>query len=551
MSMSEEGLSRRNFLTGAGIAALGAAAIAGGTALTGCSESSSSDGYTWDYETDVLFVGAGSSMMGAIDCHNAGVKAMLIEKRDVVGGDTWLCGGVIRAGGNTKVQQEYGAIDERTGKADTLEQFYEDWFLGEALGTADPEVVRKCVEWSPDYIDWFMERGVKFTLFTAGVFPVPRSHQTGMEGETFAGIGKPYTDAMEAELNKLGIEYHVNTKGLQVLRDSQDKILGVKAKDMLTGQIKYYKAKAVVLSTGGNVWNDELNARYNPESVNCLSNVGAQGNFATGDGHVMAMELGAAMNGFHTLYPGSSVPQPEGPNGESFHGEGEQVTSFHQYAMTVPKSLIFVNTEGKRFCSESKGYENFIGADVAAQTGGKAFVIIDQAMWDQPDYVLLGSNGSKEHMQEYVDQGAIVKADTLEEVATALYMQDPAQLVKTVETWNGYANAGKDPEFDRDPRSLRAFGEGPYYGFVIKPGGKGAALNVSVTSNMEVKDVDGIVIPGLYASGMWYSYGMVDYAVIGDGAPTGGSGMGINSSITTSKIAGQAAAEYVKALPAK
>lgn len=552
-------LSRRNFL---GMGAVAAAGAVGMAALAGCSSQSAADdgevlsatgdGRNWDYECDILFVGAGSSMMGAIDAHNAGAKVILIEKRDVLGGDTWLCGGVIRAGGNTKAQQEAGIIDERTGEPDTLEQFYEDWFVEEAGGQADPDVVRKCVEWSPGYIDWFMERGVSFKVFTAGVFPVSRSHQCGMEGELFAGIGKPYTDAMHAELDKLGIEYHINTRGLHVIQDEQLNVIGLQAMDMNTGEVKYYKAKAVVLATGGNAWNDELNMRYNPETINCLSNTGAQVTsatnpepFGTGDGQVMAMECGARMCGFKPQDPGLSVPQPLG-----MFGEGEQTTSFHQYATSIEKSNIFVNMEGLRFCDETKGYENQIGRDIIAQTQNQCAVILDQALWDQPDYVLVGSNGSKEHMEELVDQGLVQKADTIEELAGALFI-DADGLAQTVDTFNGYATNGEDPEFGRPAKTMRPLSQPPYYGFIMKAGGKGACINVKVNSQMEVMDLAQRKIPGLYAAGIWYNYGMVDPIVLGVGDYwKGGSGMGVNASITTAKIAAASALEYIQGMDA-
>ena len=118
------GVSRRNLLGAtAGVAAAGAALTLGQKTYAQAAVADADD-YDWDYECDILFVGAGASMMGAIDAHNAGAKVMLIEKRDVLGGDTWLCGGVIRAGGNTRAQQEAGIIDERTGEPDTLEQMY-------------------------------------------------------------------------------------------------------------------------------------------------------------------------------------------------------------------------------------------------------------------------------------------------------------------------------------------------------------------------------------------------------------------------------------------
>ena len=68
---------------------------------------------------------------------------------------------------------------------------------------------------------------------------------------------------------------------------------------------------------------------------------------------------------------------------------------------------------------------------------------------------------------------------------------------------------------------------------------------------MEVLDTAGLKIPGLYASGIWYNYGMVDRIVFGVGDfYKGGSGMGVNASITTAKIAAESAVEYLDSLGA-
>lgn len=530
------GVSRRNLLGAtAGVAAAGAALTLGQKTYAQAAVADADD-YDWDYECDILFVGAGASMMGAIDAHNAGAKVMLIEKRDVLGGDTWLCGGVIRAGGNTRAQQEAGIIDERTGEPDTLEQMYEDWFVEEAGGQADPEVVRKCVEWSPGYIDWFMDRGVTFKIFTAGVFPVGRSHQCGMEGELFAGIGKPYTDAMHAELDKLGVEYHTNTRGIHVLQDRDRKVIGVQAVDMNTGEVKYYKAKAVVLSTGGNAWNDELNARYNPETINCLSNTGAQVTsetnprpFGTGDGHIMAMELGANMRNMNEVFNHcfNMAGEPDRYVSCNLDLDNGLTNSEQQNPIWITPGhvgSIIVNRHGERFVCEGASYDLFGRAWDAYDTGRREWRNI-------PGYVIVDSTfdgnfgNATPTLASMVESGEFPEwvhtFETMEDLADGMGI-DKENLLHTVERWNAMCEEGVDKDWCRgeatwdmytagdvsrvesgelkNPSMAPLAEEGPYYCVELYPGMLSTSGGMEINGNAQVKNVRGQVIPRLYAA---------------------------------------------------
>ena len=75
------------------------------------------------------------------------------------------------------------------------------------------------------------------------------------------------------------------------------------------------------------------------------------------------------------------------------------------------------------------------------------------------------------------------------------------QLVRTVDTWNGYCNGGEDLAFFRPGDTLTPIRTAPFYAQLCAP----AMLNTDggPVRNAEgaVVDVDGNPIPGLYSAG--------------------------------------------------
>lgn len=87
--MSNEHISRRNFVKGAGAAAASMAALAGaGAAMADESTNTSWLPEAWDYECDLLVIGYGgagmwASLIGADEC---GQEVLILEKAPVEGG---------------------------------------------------------------------------------------------------------------------------------------------------------------------------------------------------------------------------------------------------------------------------------------------------------------------------------------------------------------------------------------------------------------------------------------------------------------------------------
>ena len=97
-------VSRRDFLKRGVAAGVGAAAL-GGCAATPSAQGTSPDGITWDYEVDVLVIGAGcSGLPCAIRARDAGLNVLVIDQNFDVGGKMLHSGGQVALGGGDPCQ---------------------------------------------------------------------------------------------------------------------------------------------------------------------------------------------------------------------------------------------------------------------------------------------------------------------------------------------------------------------------------------------------------------------------------------------------------------
>lgn len=87
-------------------------------------------------EADIVIVGSGiAGMSAAAEASMAGAKVIILEKRDITGGDSSICTGNFYCCGSKK-QDELGYTNY--GTADEIAQFY----LDQSDGDANPECVR-------------------------------------------------------------------------------------------------------------------------------------------------------------------------------------------------------------------------------------------------------------------------------------------------------------------------------------------------------------------------------------------------------------------------
>ena len=278
----------------------------------------------------------------------------------------------------------------------------------------------------------------------------------------------------ENEFGEIGIDGgFLKDAGVEIIFDTpvdeiimQDgKAVGVKASS--TGLT--VNAKSVVLATGGFGANLKMVAELKP-SLDGFVTTNAPG--CTGDGIKMAEAVGAATVDMDQI---------------QIHPTVEQKTSALITEGLRGDGAVLVNQEGLRFCDEV-GTRDAVSAAELAQTGGYAYLIVDQKMVD-----------ASATIQGYIKKGFTVQGDTYEALAKEMGAPE-ATLAKTMETWNKCVADSKDAEFGRTSFA-NALDTAPYYAIKIAPGIHHTMGGVKINTETEVLDAKGAAIGNLYAAG--------------------------------------------------
>src|SRR2546426_2897623 len=196
-----------------------------------------------DYEThehDVLVIGAGGAgLRAAIEASAAGVRVGLVCKSLLGKAHTVMAeGGIAAALAN---------VDERDNWkvhfADTMRggQYVNNWRMAELHAKEAPARVRELEAW-----------GAVFDRTADG-----RILQRNFGGHKYARLahvgdrtGLEMIRTLQDHGIHQGIDVHMECTVLTLLRD-RDRVVGAFAYDRECGRFKIFKAKAVVLATGG------------------------------------------------------------------------------------------------------------------------------------------------------------------------------------------------------------------------------------------------------------------------------------------------------------
>lgn len=484
----QKGLTRRDFVKGAAIGAVGG--LVAGTAGTALAAPKAKLKpwlpAKWDKEADVVVVGyGGAGAVAAITAHDLGSKVLILEKAPKG-----------REGGNTRASANLYFNPTNAADAITYLNAMSDGY------PVPQDMVRVWADKMVDNDNWVKKMGGKVNLLT--IFGSEYPQLPGSKSfEGFHYIGPTWGRQhlwilMNENVMKRGIEVWFDSPATKLIQNPETKeILGIVVNKR--GVSTTIKAKKAVLMTLGGFENNQQMVQDYLHLPNCYPK-GTPYN--TGDGHKMCMEIGADFWHMANL---------AGPDFNVRVPEFEAAFGYTPGAQT--RSFILVGADGTRYWDESisrkHGKIAFHGIyipdfmplplhglfDEKARLAGPLYTMVNFG-WN---FEVEGYKWSKDNSAE-VAKGWIVKADTIRDLAAKI-KKDPDALEKTVNRYNGFCAAGEDADFGRPKKYLLPLETPPFYAVDLVPTFTNTQGGPRRNKLAQILDTQGKPIARLYSAG--------------------------------------------------
>lgn len=327
----------------------------------------------------------------------------------------------------------------------------------------DYAMIRSSIEENKLVYDWLTEHELKTTPFN--------DYAVTPEGRG-AGLIAALEKAAE------GCDIHLNTRASELIVND-GKVTGVIAVNNSGERVTYTSRGGVILATGGYASNGEMVAKYQNIGTGLTSSIPSNNPASNqGDGLWMAEKIGAELRDMEFL-----TTRIKGYQSLCTTGEAGNILKAAQLA---------VNKQAVRFTDESN-QSRIQNVDGNNQEEGLMFLIGDAKMIAALNEITDG------FAADLVERGMAYQADTLEELAKLTGLSD-TELEKTITTFNGYAEAKNDPDFNRTQFN-GAVKEGPYYAAKLQMAAHLTFGGLVINEQSQVLDQQGQIIPGLYAGG--------------------------------------------------
>lgn len=520
---SRSALSRRSFVQASAGIAVGAACIAGASATPAAAEEAKAPELpAWlepepqiadadiseTVDCDVVVCGGGcAGLFAACSAAENGAKTVMIEQhaKDCGSGvrdDLAVCG--------SRIQQEEGCPLDPMELANAIQE-HSSWYCNQRL-------FKVWADESGEAFDWYADRladagySVKHQLVNPPADQV-RSYSTccgvewGTDGIEMGSTANNGQYILNPYAESIGVDCRWETKLVKCLKDG-DRVSGIVA---LKGDGTYLQvnaAKGVILCCGGYLGNPDMMAAIQPdvEKVTVYNWTWPDTN---GDGIKAGIWAGGLMDPCHSV---SSWEQGLVPPNKTVAESHDVLETF----WLGPLPYLRVNLDGKRFMNESGAFDS-LGHALQYQPDHTAVCVFDSS-WkeDAEQFNVYGAhryfpydNGLaplftidyvEEVMMPQIEQGLIVQADTIEELAKKIGV--PVEnLVETVERYNELCAAGRDDDFGKPAYRLAPVDEPPYYAVRFAEQGSHTMDGLVIDEDMRVLDENLKPIAGLYAAG--------------------------------------------------
>ena len=459
----------------------------------------------------VVIGGGGAGLTAAITAAQNGSTVVLIEKGGALGGNTLIAGQGFNAADPARQSQmtmdsalvetlksyleldpaDFGDFGDvlvtvqgqikdylasgETYLFDTPELHMLHCYMGGTRTGMDGTVISPNLELidvfcqsANDALSWLESIGGGWNDTTSTILGAmwPRSH-----GLSTGNV----IPTLQASAEANGVVIMLNTAGKELLT-ADGVVNGVYAETSDGAKVTLHANKGVVMATGGFAANAPMVVKYNnywPGLADTMPSTNSAN--ITGDGIVMAQAIGADVTGmgFAQLMP-SSHPV-----------DGSLFTGIWGSAETQ----LFVNKQGVRYVNEY-AERDVLSRAALEQEDGLFFIIADKDIVGDP---------TSPRVQNLEATGCVFLADTLEELAEKIGVPADA-LVETVKKYNEYTLAKHDPDFGKELFG-QPIDEAPFCATPRSPSLHHTMGGLKIDTDTHVLNVNGEIIPGLYAAG--------------------------------------------------
>lgn len=573
------GISRRDFLRLAGVAAAGV----GGAALPGVREASAAK-VKFDQEVDVVVVGSGAAgAVAAIIAHEAGAKVALVEKAFLFGGTTAKSGGVYWIPNNSFLR-ERGVEEPREKTIAKMARYsYPQLFQPNdpKLGLPDNDynLLVALYDNGPGVVEELARIGALISMPADKPFgampdyfeeavddkePVDRRLWPKKPDGSF-GLGDEMVRQLKAGVESRKIPMLMGHRVTAILRNGKGEIVGIEAQKADKTVVRIRARRGVIFGSGGFTQNADLVRQFQPGPT--FGGCAVPTN--EGDFVYMATAAGARLGNMSSAWRAEIVLE-----------QALQFSSTPDDVFMPPgDSTILVNRLGRRVVNETANYNERTRVHFQWDpsrhewTNMLLFMVYDQraaelyggrfpipAPGTQAPYVLTGANPS--------ELAAAIEA-RLEKIASRtggvkLEENFASSLSATMKRYNELASRGVDTDFHRgeklydrlwhsriwsypnqgtkhelgktpNPTMHPMDPKSPLYAIILGAGTLDTNGGPVINASAEVLAADGTPIPGLYGAGNCIA------------SPTGpyyyGGGGTLGPAITFASLAARSAAK--------
>jgi len=513
------------------------------------SDVSSDSGGASALEADILVVGSGAAAFtAAATAHLRGASVIMLEKGDMAGGTT------IRSGGgfwipNNRFQKELGIEDPKDDAMRYMARYSYPHLYNpghETLGLPGHayELIEAYYDQASKAVDFLEENGVIACIQDINWTGKPQvdyqdhlPENKGIRGRSLftkdaegkLGFGYELVSQFQKFAEAQGIPVLLNHEVTKILKNDEGRVVGLEVVKDGKETLAFTAKKGVIFGSGGYSHNPDYMREFQrgPHYGGCSVPTN------TGDFITMAMEIGAKIGNTAGAFRAESILEGvvENPGGSNnvFYIPGD--------------SVLEVNKYGHRYVNEKRNYTDrtmthFVwDAQKAEWTNMLTFLIYDQRTADlwmgfppysvpgaTPSYLILGDS-----LESLVGEIA-ARLAKLSDRTGGFRLDDSfvENLKQTVQTFNGYAESGKDEDFGRGetnydrewttfpptmpgaewpPEGTKNYtmyplsDHGPYYAIILAAGTLDTNGGPVINGHSQVLDARGNPIEGLYGAG--------------------------------------------------